>query len=163
MLSDWITDRLLTSKMAAIYGPHLGFGFHWFSDQCLAWVDWSNFLVAHWGWLEEGSFPWPTPPLIQHGRYSSHLGFGFHQLPDECLRQLVRFFGGSLGIINLHHIPLLPKPYLPCPQTTSQSGAYATRCVAIELIPKLLSWNLYIPEIISSSDIKTTKRNLIEL
>jgi hypothetical protein len=21
-----------------------------------AWVDWSDFLVAHWGWLEEGSF-----------------------------------------------------------------------------------------------------------
>jgi hypothetical protein len=23
------------------------------------------------------------------------------------------FFGGSLRVINLHHVPLLPKPYLP--------------------------------------------------
>jgi hypothetical protein len=26
---------------------------------------------------------------------------------------LVRCFGASLGVINLHHAPLLPKPYLP--------------------------------------------------
>jgi hypothetical protein len=25
---------------------------------------------------------------------------------------LVRFFGASLGVINLHHVPLLPNPYL---------------------------------------------------
>jgi hypothetical protein len=26
---------------------------------------------------------------------------------------LVWFFGGSLGVINFHHVPLLPKPYRP--------------------------------------------------
>jgi hypothetical protein len=39
-------------------------------------VDWSDFLVAHWGQLEKGSFRWPMPPLIQHGLYGTHLGFG---------------------------------------------------------------------------------------
>jgi hypothetical protein len=32
-------------------------------------------------------------------------------LTNAC--RLVRFFGASLGVINLHHVPLLPKPYLP--------------------------------------------------
>jgi hypothetical protein len=32
-----------------------------------AWVDWSDFSVAYWGWLEEGSFRWSAPPLIQDG------------------------------------------------------------------------------------------------
>jgi hypothetical protein len=27
-----------------------------------AWVDWSNFSVAYWGWLEEGSFRWSAHP-----------------------------------------------------------------------------------------------------
>jgi hypothetical protein len=39
-----------------------------------AWADWSNFSVAYWGWLEEGSFRWSAPPLIQDG---GHLVFGF--------------------------------------------------------------------------------------
>jgi hypothetical protein len=70
-------------------------------------------LVAHWGWLEEGSFRWPVPLLIQHGHYGSHLGFAFRRLSDECLCRLVQFFCGSLGVLNLQHAPLLPKPYLP--------------------------------------------------
>jgi hypothetical protein len=158
-----------------------------------AWVDWSDFSVAYWGWLEEGSFRWSAPPLIQDGRYGCHLGFGFRRLQDKRLgrlirffcgqdlasidfltnawvdwsdfwwliggkwrkvvfddhssnmaamaanmaamaanmaataaildlvsidyltnaRRLVRFFGASLGVINLHHVPLLPKPYHP--------------------------------------------------
>jgi hypothetical protein len=42
-----------------------------------ACVDWSDFLVAHWGYLEEGSFRCPAPLPIQHGYYSSFLAFGF--------------------------------------------------------------------------------------
>jgi hypothetical protein len=70
-------------------------------------------LVAHWGRLEEGSFRWPVPPLIQHGHYGSYLRFGFRRLSDERMLRLVQFCSCSLGGINLHHIPLLPKPYLP--------------------------------------------------
>jgi hypothetical protein len=120
-----------------------------------AWVDWSNFSVTHWGWLEEGSFQWSALPLIKDGHYGCHLGFGFRRLDNKRLGRfirfscgllvmtsgrflsmissaamaaildlvsvhyltnacwLVRFVGASLGIINLHHIPLLAKPYLP--------------------------------------------------
>jgi hypothetical protein len=31
----------------------------------------------------------------------------------NCCVDWSDFFGGSLGVINLHHIPLLPKPFLP--------------------------------------------------
>jgi hypothetical protein len=60
-----------------------------------AWVDWSNFLVAHWAWLEEGSFRWSPPPLIQDGRYALHLGFGLHWFSAQRLGRLVSFFGGN--------------------------------------------------------------------
>jgi hypothetical protein len=67
-----------------------------------AWVDsndWSDFSVAYWGWLEEGSFRWSAPPLIQDGHYGSHLGFGFRRLQDKRLGQLIWFFlCGSLGV-----------------------------------------------------------------
>jgi hypothetical protein len=63
-----------------------------------AFVDWSNFSVAYWGWLEEGSFRWSAPPLIQDGRYAHHLGFGLHWFSDQRLGRLVWFFGGSLGV-----------------------------------------------------------------
>jgi hypothetical protein len=33
-----------------------------------ACVDSSDFSVAYWGWLVEGSFRWSPPPLIQDGR-----------------------------------------------------------------------------------------------
>jgi hypothetical protein len=52
-----------------------------------AWVDWSDFSVAYWGWLEEGSFRWS-----KHGRYDCQLGFGFRRLSDKCLGHLVRGF-----------------------------------------------------------------------
>jgi hypothetical protein len=92
------------------------------------WVDWSYFLVAHCGNWRKVPFQWPAPPLIQHGRYGSHLGFGFRRLSHERLRRLVQYFGGSLGVINLHHVLLLPKPYLPCTHRqlpTRGGGAYA--------------------------------------
>jgi hypothetical protein len=59
-----------------------------------AWVDWSDFSVAYWGWLEEGSFRWSAPSLIQDGH---HLGFGFCRLEDKYLGRLIRFFYGLLG------------------------------------------------------------------
>jgi hypothetical protein len=72
------------------------FGFHWLSDKRLSRQVW--FFVAYWGWVEEGSFRWTAPPLIQDGRCSSRLVFGSHQLSDECLGQLVRLFCGLLGV-----------------------------------------------------------------
>jgi hypothetical protein len=62
-----------------------------------AWVDWSDFSVAHWGWLEEGSFRWSAPPHIQDGRYGRHLGFGFHWWEDKCLDRLIWFFLRLIG------------------------------------------------------------------
>jgi hypothetical protein len=53
-----------------------------------------------------------APPLIEHGRYGSHLGFGFCCLSDERL-STGPIFWCLIGVINLHHVPLLPKPYLP--------------------------------------------------
>jgi hypothetical protein len=95
-----------------------------------AWVNWSDFSVAYWGWLEEGSFWWSAPPLIQdghqffggslggdlrkvpliqHGHNSSHLGFGFRRLSDECLRRLVRVFVAHWGssIFTIFHLSLV--------------------------------------------------------
>jgi hypothetical protein len=82
-------------------------------------------LVAHWGWLEEGSFRWPAARSSNMASMAAILDFGFRRLSDERLLWL--------GVINRHHIPLLPKPYLPYiyPHTTSHSGAYATPCVAL--------------------------------
>jgi hypothetical protein len=58
-----------------------------------AYVDWSNFSVAYWGWLEEGSFRWSAPLLIQDGR---RLGFRISQLEDKRLGGLIPFFCGSV-------------------------------------------------------------------
>jgi hypothetical protein len=90
------------------YGRHLGFGFHSFRGETPGSID----QISLWliGGDYRGKFP---PPLIQHGRYGSHLGFGFRRLSDERLRRLVQFFVAHWGVDNLHHIPLLPKHYLP--------------------------------------------------
>jgi hypothetical protein len=61
-------------------------------------VDWSDFFVAYWGWVEEGSLRWPGPPLIQDGRYGSHLGFSLCRLSDKCLGRQVWFFCGLLRV-----------------------------------------------------------------
>jgi hypothetical protein len=58
----------------------------------------SDFSVAYWGWLEEGSFQWSAPPLIQYGRYGCHLGFGFRRLETKRLCRLIRFLCGLLGV-----------------------------------------------------------------
>jgi hypothetical protein len=63
-----------------------------------ALIDWSNFSVAYWGWLEECSFRWSAPPLIQDGRYGRHLGFGFRRLENKRLGRLIPFFYGLLGV-----------------------------------------------------------------
>jgi hypothetical protein len=60
-------------------------------------VNWSDFLVAYWGWLEVGSCRWSVLPPIQDG---SHLGFGSRPLSDERLSRLVRFFGAE-GLCSL--------------------------------------------------------------
>jgi WD40 repeat protein len=46
-----------------------------------AWVDWSDFSVAFWGWLEEGSFRWSAPPLIQDGRVG--FDWSFHLILEK--------------------------------------------------------------------------------
>jgi hypothetical protein len=63
-----------------------------------ALVDWSNLSVAHWVWLEECSFRWSAPPLIQDGCYGRHLGFGFRRLDDKRVSRLFRSFCGLLGV-----------------------------------------------------------------
>jgi hypothetical protein len=63
-----------------------------------AWVDWSDFSAAYWGWQQEGYFRWSAPPLIQDGRYGRQLEFGFRRFSDQRLRWLLRRFGGSLGV-----------------------------------------------------------------
>jgi hypothetical protein len=99
-----------------------------------AWVDyWSDFLVAHWG-------DWRKVPF-EPFRHSSNMAataaildlVSIDCLTNTCVdwpNFFVAHMGGG-GVINLHHIPLLPKPYLPYPKTTSHSGAYATPCVAL--------------------------------
>jgi hypothetical protein len=56
------------------------------------WVDWSDFFVAYWDSLEEGSLRWQVPPLIQYDRHGTHLGFHFRPLFHERLSRLVQFF-----------------------------------------------------------------------
>jgi hypothetical protein len=87
IVADWrkvpFNDHLCySSKMATTRLP----SWIWFlsiDDKCLGHS--SDFSVAYWGWLVEGSFRWSATPLIQHCRYGSHLGFGFRRLSDECL------------------------------------------------------------------------------
>jgi hypothetical protein len=52
------------------------------------------FLWLYWGWLEECSFQWPVPLLIQDGCCGSYLGFDFRRLSDKHLGRLVLFLGG---------------------------------------------------------------------
>jgi hypothetical protein len=95
-------------------------------------IDWSNFSVAHWGWLEEGSFGWSALPLIQNGCYGRHLGFGFRQLEVKCLGRLIRFFCGLLGatigkflsmISSAAHPRCTCIAYVTCASKTSMVSA----------------------------------------
>jgi hypothetical protein len=82
-------------------------------------------------WLEDGSFQWL---LIQHGRYGSHLGFGFRRLSDERLSSgpiFGRLIGGHQSSPCSTSLKTLSSIH---PQTMSQSGAYATPCVALVIL-----------------------------
>jgi hypothetical protein len=81
-----------------------------------AWVDWSDFSVAYWGWLEEGSFRWSPPPLIQDGRLARHLGFGLLWFSNQRLGRLVRFFSGSLGVTGGKFLSMTAHPTWPLRQ-----------------------------------------------
>jgi hypothetical protein len=72
-----------------------------------------DFYVAHWGWLEEGSFRWSAPPLIQDGRYGHHLGFGFLQLQDKCCSLLIWFLCGSLGVTRGRFLSMISSDTHP--------------------------------------------------
>jgi hypothetical protein len=69
------------------------------------------FLWLIGGWLvEEGSFRWSAPPLIQDGR---HHGFGFRRLQDKCLGRLIRFFCGSLGVTRGRFLSMISSATHP--------------------------------------------------
>jgi hypothetical protein len=71
------------------------------------WFDWSDCLVAHWGWLEESSFRWSAPPLIQWPLCPpSWIWFPLIFSPTPGSTGPI--FWWLIGVINL-----LPKPYLP--------------------------------------------------
>jgi hypothetical protein len=78
-----------------------------------AWVDWSDFSVAYWGWLEEGSFRWSAPPLNQDGRYGRHLGFGFRRLQDKRLGRFIQFFCGSVGVTRRRLLSMISSATHP--------------------------------------------------
>jgi hypothetical protein len=83
-----------------------------------AWVNWSNFSVAHWGWLEEGFFRWSALLLIQDGRYGRHLGFGFRRLDDKRLGRLIQFLCGSLGMTRGRFLSMISSAAHPsCPSS----------------------------------------------
>jgi hypothetical protein len=89
-----------------------------------AWVDWSDFLVAHWGQLEEGSFRWP---LIQHGHYGSHLGFGSVDYLTNAYR-LIRFFWCLIWVIfTMFHFSLNLIVHTPT-DNVPISICHALRC-----------------------------------
>jgi hypothetical protein len=90
------------------YGHHFGFGFRRLEDKRLGWL--IQFFCGLLG-VTGGRFlsmtstaTHPTWPLWQ----PSWIWF-----PSIIWRKPSNFFGVSLGVINLHHIPLLPKPCLP--------------------------------------------------
>jgi hypothetical protein len=94
-------------------------------------VYWSDFLVAHWS-------DWRKVPFDDQRCRSSNMAtmaailelVSVNYLTNACV-DWSDFLVAHWGVINLHHIPLLPKPYLPYTQTTSHSSAYATPCVAL--------------------------------
>jgi hypothetical protein len=99
--------KMLTSS--SIQPLQLGF----FSIDFLtnAWVDSSDFLVVHWG---------RKVPFHDQCHCSSNMAataaildlVSIDYLTNACV-DWSDFLGASLGVINLHHIPLLPNPYLP--------------------------------------------------
>jgi hypothetical protein len=59
------------------------------------------FSAAYWRWLEEGSFRWSAPPLIQDGRYmAAILDLVSIDILTNAWVDWSDFFGGSLGRIT---------------------------------------------------------------
>jgi hypothetical protein len=89
-----------------------------------AWVDWSDFFGVTGGRFLSmtSAAAHPTWPLWQPS-----------WIWDERLRRLVQFFCGSLGVINLHHIQLLPKPHIP--YTHRQLPTRGGICHALRSLP----------------------------
>jgi hypothetical protein len=83
------------------------------SSAAQAWVDWSDFSVAYWGRLQEGSFRWSAQPLIQDGHYGRHLGFRFCRLEHKRLGRLIRFFCGLLGVIRGRFLSMISSAAHP--------------------------------------------------
>jgi hypothetical protein len=96
----WNNPKNLKWLQCTINGLCVGVRKHLFSVnyRTNAWVDLSDFSVTYCGWLEEGSFRWSAPPLIQGGCYGRHLGFDFRRLEDKRLGRLIRFVCGLLGV-----------------------------------------------------------------
>jgi hypothetical protein len=91
------------------------------------WVDWSDFSVAYWGSLEEGSFQWSAPPLIQDGHLLGWLDEGSCRWPapiwfPSIFLQTPKSTGhqSSVQIRNFSHwdIPNFKhtaRGHMPCP------------------------------------------------
>jgi hypothetical protein len=103
-------------------------------------------LVAHWGWLEEGSFRWLVLPLFNMATTAAILDLVSVDFLTNAYVNWSDFLVTHWRVINLHHIPLLPTLSSIYQQTTSHSGAYATPCVA--LVSKWNSMDLacFVPE-----------------
>jgi hypothetical protein len=77
------------------------------------WVDWSDLLVLIGG-------DWRKVPFHDQCHRSSNMAataaildlVSIDYLTNACV-DWSDFFCASLGVINLHRVPLLPKPYLP--------------------------------------------------
>jgi hypothetical protein len=99
-------------------------------------------------WLIGGD--WRKVPFDDHLRHSSKMAtildlVSVNYLTNACRR--VRFFGASLGVINLHHV--LPKPYRPythrqrpnrghmprlaLPLLSEYLGVFAFTCICIRI------------------------------
>jgi hypothetical protein len=89
-------------------------------------------------------FRWPAPPLIQHGRYGSHLWIWF---PSIIWRTPASTGPISLGVINLHHVPLPAKPYLPYThrQLLTRGICHTLRCPCSASISNFIHTNLSRP------------------
>jgi hypothetical protein len=110
------------------YGRHLGFGFRRLEDKHLGWL--IQFCGGSLGWLEEGSF-WRPAPLLMAATATILDLVSVDYLTNACVDWVVQFFCGLLGVINLHHIPLLPKPYLPYTHRQLPTPGHAMPCVAL--------------------------------
>jgi hypothetical protein len=102
-----------------------------------AWVDWSDFLVALWG-------NWRKVPFDDQRCRSSNMAttaaisdlVSVDYLTNACV-DWSNFFRGPLGVITLHHVPLLPKPYLPYTHRQLPTRGHMP-CLALPLFVPLM-------------------------